>query len=377
MPKINELTRVCRCWYNYTNDNPERLFCIVCLLSLCCLFISSNSQYECHEFESCASTSVISSTTEDIECWGYRSCIHVGTIESTIDGEIDCLGSYSCYKTDSLISYNTSSTSIYDGIISCFGLFSCANINQLINQYGQTACSGSLSCYNSNIYVSGGDQTEFYCTAFKSCANSYIEGDSQFLFYGTLSAQNAVIKAVNAPTYTFYGGEAGKGATFICLAGWVCSINCYVNACNQLTLECDDGGVTSCVFSITCIGAEKSDICEQGYDMNKLVEIMGYNVPSLANATVFSNFNNSNTDICSSSASINCDEYNQCSGQSLDTTVGEPGSVCCTSFQGCYDAEHIATNIDSNSTTAIRCDGYVFFFFLLYKICFWLSCFLF
>ena len=56
-------------------------------------------------------------------------------------------------------------------------------------------------------------------------------------------------------------------STIICGIGHTCTVFCYGNGCNELTLLCSDGGNTSCVFNIDCSYAEKShniNVCPNG-----------------------------------------------------------------------------------------------------------------
>ena len=65
----------------------------------------------CHNAYECALTE-ISTSSDDIECYGFHSCTQASKIESTLSAYIYCYGSYSCYQA-SYIAHESSSSSYY------------------------------------------------------------------------------------------------------------------------------------------------------------------------------------------------------------------------------------------------------------------------
>ena len=340
------------------------------------------THYECHEKESCFGVSniITSDQDNDIECYGYRSCMNVNIIQTSI-ADIYCSGSYSCYQSRNIKFIDIgSATSVYT--IYCNGLRSCSDVYNISTLQisdgitplygGSVDCDGSMSCMNSNMYLFVSDT--FYsgltCCGFRSCANSYVESYSgnSVRIYGYLAAENATfVSKTTSITYTFYGVESGKNATIICEIGDTCSINCYSNACNTLTLQCADGNSSSCTFDIDCgvdgQEAEYSTICPNGYLLDAAITI-----PSFANQSFdnqFSTFENSHvacndanlTNLTYSSYPVNCDDYRECTNQTLQSSI-----ICCTAAEGCYQTLNISSAItqqqqDLEYLAAIRCDG--------------------
>ena len=343
------------------------------LLSLCGL---ASSQYICNNFEQCASEPSIQTTSygTEINCFGYRSCISAGLIESKSGSNtIECGGSYSCYNSSIIIMNRTDDS--YVGYIFCHGFFSCANVNQITNTYGIVYCDGSMSCYNSSIYLPSYSSAALFCDAFKSCADSdiYSQTFSNYYFDGYLSGENSVIQAngYGNPNFVFRGANAGSGATVICATAKSCTVACYGNSCNNLTLECENGDISSCSFGIFCIFAMKSDICPNGYDMNLLADVIGYQMPFIGSNSIYAMANGTiNFNTCDDeSVEIHCNDYSECDNQNLDTR-DDFGSICCTASDSCSSAVNISARIDSENhshginrtgqaiaTTAIRCDG--------------------
>ena len=77
------------------------------LLFLSTFFTEVQAQIECWEEYECK-LQTITTSTSNIECYGYYSCTNAVLIESTSNGNIECYGSYSCYNSD-LITHNASS----------------------------------------------------------------------------------------------------------------------------------------------------------------------------------------------------------------------------------------------------------------------------
>ena len=74
------------------------------------LFVAPFGARECWEEFDCQYESI--SSTNDIECYGFSSCINSLLIETTSTGNIRCYGSFSCYNTSLIQHTGTSSVNI-------------------------------------------------------------------------------------------------------------------------------------------------------------------------------------------------------------------------------------------------------------------------
>lgn len=202
----------------------------------------------------------------------------------------------------------------------------------------------------------------------RSGAFSLLYGAKNNYAYGNLAAQNSTfISTLNSAVFRMYGNYAGYGATILCGDGLSCTVNCYAGTgWNGLTLACENSNeyeneneTDTCNFNVNCNGAEKSDVCPDGYWLD---DYLTFEVPSLIDA-VFSTEENS-YDACFSSITnaINCQDYGECKRNSDEDLTNIMAPICCTSYEACFNVSSITTNnISLNSSgiyqTAIRCDG--------------------
>ena len=281
---------------------------------------SCNSGYEC------VLRSNISESTSNIECWGDNSCREVGTMTVTQDGDIECYGAFSCYKASTITS---------TAGINCRGLYSCAYVNYLYADGDHIKCHGELSCIGSTIYQSSSADHEASCRGIESCKNTIIYAKNVVEFSGHLSGENSVIYSDDSTlSVYFYGAESGKNAQVICQGSHTCTIQCYSNACNSLTVSCF--GCTDIL--IYCYG-ENIGVCatdgtyvenDSGTEIELLNEYTSLTLPSLSEMD-FSTYNNSFV-ACNelSSDAVNCGDSSQCTSQSITTDSSNPVPVCCT-----------------------------------------------
>lgn len=347
------------------------------------------SQYDCFNESSCIDRTLLYSTTSaDINCYGYRSCEQISLIKSISSGKIYCYGSYSCHNVTTLEKNVFLSSSESTGYIYCRGLHSCSGIKNITTNNTRLDCDGSMSCANTNIYMKGTPSTQLRCNGFKSCADSYIQGTSRQYFEGCLSAANSIIESIpdseNSDVYyELIGFESGKNATIICHIGQRCVIWCYDNACDGLTMQCQDGSTTSCTLDTLCLSQVKSDQCPDGYDFDSVLngvngydnnihkkEFIDFEIPSLYNQSNsgnrFTTVKNS-IEICkqddTTMNSINCNDYQECNGETLDTTDStiypNGGPICCSGNLACWGSQITSSVTPDSESTAIRCDGYV------------------
>ena len=297
--------------------------------------------------------------------------------EKTGDGKIYCHGSYSCYNCDSI---KSSSTIDWNGI-ACYGLFSCSNVSYLLQAYGNILCLGEKSCFGSEIaHTSERVEDGIYCHAFMSCSNTRIFTQNTIYVGGFLGASNSIIYTTGDAILNFIGVSSGLNTKIICHSGTTCTLYCWSNACNNLTIECDE----TCTIEVICSqnGAEQSQLCPNGYNISKDIYtntrfgLTHTLTPSLGNLThIESNVENS-YDLCftmftspnATNINVHCQDYWECAGSmNISTLESETGGmICCTGYLSCYNLENITTNdidfwsnsSDINSNIAIRCDGY-------------------
>ena len=185
------------------------------------------SAYECHDSYSCALTA-ISTTSSNIECYGYHSCAQATKIESTANAHIYCYGGYSCAQA-TLIQYTGTINTRH---IYCYGSFSCAYVDEIYNERSHVHCSGELSCTESAITVKS---FYIFCYGARACYKSNLTSSIRLYFYGLLSGQGATIEAGDSDVnFYFYGYDAAYGAKLICSS--TCNVYCYAGGCNNLTL---------------------------------------------------------------------------------------------------------------------------------------------
>ena len=255
--------------------------------------VSKSSDFVCNNAESCANSSVITRNgTDSIDCLGFHSCGNaVLKVKGT--GQIRCHGSYSCYNSPSIYATNKSFTGL-----ECYGLQSCANSSYIYIHGGSISAEGEKSLYNSHVYLNNSGTLN--CFGDRSCANSIIYGSGYHSITGHLAAQNSVfISMTSGVIYDFHGASSGDGATIICSNDHSCTINCFGNACNNLTAICDDSTAGCDVSFANCEYAERSNNCPtDGYRLSTLMyedQLINYSIPDInsLNNVSFSNYNNS------------------------------------------------------------------------------------
>ena len=303
---------------------------------------AGNAQTQCHLEEECI-FATLSSSTDDIECYGYRSCEQASSITSTNGAYIWCDGAYSCYKA--LIIQTTSTSDV--ATLNCRGLFSCAFVQSISIANGNVNCRSEQSCINSMLTLS--PDRYILCTGYRSCANT-IATSGTFILHGSLSSINATFYSNAATTtYQFWGFESGYNSTVICNDSHTCIIECYGNGCADVTLQCATSGM--CTFMVDCQFAQFDEInCPVGYQLPSDINPM----PSLRNMTV-STWENSYA-LCKNSTK-HCHDYEECNSEPVVTTDDNPSPICCTGSRSCNYATNISAFIGNGSHTAIRCDA--------------------
>ena len=186
---------------------------------------------------------------------------------------IGCYGAYSCLNATALIATKVSD----DVSITCGGLFSCAFPENITMDGGSLQCLGERSCYNSTIRLSNqyyaasstSPESEFdLCDGLLSCENSIIYVSDRIEAWGYLSMKNSKIytfdRSISTKYFVFHGPESAYGAQIICSNNVTCNIECHVNACDNLTLLCENEtsnnnnndsnntNTDTCTFAVTC-----------------------------------------------------------------------------------------------------------------------------
>ena len=230
--------------------------CKLIVFAILLTFAEAQTIY-CGEAYECVSQELNSSS---IYCKGAGSCMFSPLIIS--GSSTQCIGAYACFGTNMI-----NSSGIY-----CKGLYGCAYVSSLEDStYIQ--CDGELSCSNIDKIELN---SRLYCRSHRSCSNSIIETgetDVDAYFYGHLSGYNSTIYSSNngGTIDIFFGGiSSGKNAKIICGNGDTCNVECYGNACNQLTAICKN--CTS--LSFDCENAQKSSLCPQGMPPNVLIFLL-------------------------------------------------------------------------------------------------------
>lgn len=344
----------------------------VLLISFCVLLATRYhlglSDISCDDSYSCAnSTLSTSSSSSDIDCKGSFSCREAISISTSGSGSsIHCYGSYSCYQSKSLTTNSVSSSASID----CYGLFSCANIEYMYTRFSWIGCYGEKSCVNSLFDgLSPNTYLRVYCYGGYSCVNVTAYNRNLVYFVGYRSGENGLFINIDgnvAIYYNFNGKESGKNATIVCGTGNTCEIQCYGDACNELTVKCveklDNGTIVvqgygnNCSnISPRCDYADRSDFCPDGFvGAVQEIEIPSLDIPA-------SNWNNSgrlcDVDDVYEQSSIVCGNSQEC--VSTSDFVDTNKTICCSGYQGCYGATEITTTIGYyNDDIGVRCDGY-------------------
>ena len=243
---------------------------IICKVLLYLLHIQEAfSQIACKVEEECVGNAIISTSLEQIGCWGYRSCLGATNIRTNRYGagcSICCYGSYSCFNAATI-----QRTVTTPGEIWCGGLLSCAFVSNLDNKRGVVSCSGEQSCRGATITLRDDNvitNRHMACTGDHSCMNANVSTRDETYFGGHLSGLNSVFYGnYSTVRYLFTGSNSGYNTTIICGVGNTCSVTCWGNGCNKLTLSCSDESDASCTFDVNCTYAEKSEnnnVCPNG-----------------------------------------------------------------------------------------------------------------
>lgn len=234
-------------------------------------FRCCQAEYECFTSGSCKFLNISyagNSSSDRLRCIGYRSCEQSFKLEITTAFEIQCYGTFSCFRSNLVQTTNRTK----DSYISCGGLYSCSNVGLIRNVNGIIFCAAEQSCVSSNIEVESAvadNDATIYCRGHRSCADSNITNNASLIYMtGHLSAMNAVFQSVGdnrISTYYFYGPHSGYNATIYCQnqIEHTVSVFCYGSGCNYLEIMSDD----NCTLDINCDYAERSEssnVCPNG-----------------------------------------------------------------------------------------------------------------
>ena len=337
----------------------------------------SSQSFNCYNKNDCVKA--IGEVAGKILCYGDNSCesAHLTLTNGT---ETRCYGSYSC--SNAILAMQSSTTDLL-----CNGLFSCKNA--FILRYGgpgNILCRGEGSCFGSTIGTTPDDtvnnqQLMLSCEGYKSCANASVYTNYNVSLRGAYSATNTVFNNINAYvldtnanasrsnvhvyTYNFEGMYSGYNASIICINGSVCTIKCYVNACNNLTVLCQDASGNSdnnCTINVVCNqDAHVSYLCPNGTEFE-------YFAPDINQMGTFTSQENSVYNCnANKTTAIVCDDTAECEKATfLDTSIVNSSHynvpICCSSYSGCGKALNITSMIDINDSNIIdnvgvRCDA--------------------
>ena len=315
----------------------------------------------------------------DAVCYGDHSCAFA---EFNSDW-ISCGGAFSCFGSP-LMEINSTYLGVH-----CDALYSCAMINLITNQGSIVSdsssisanldCTGEQSCLGTTVSLTDNTDLDLNCYGDHGCANMNIEinGTSETTVYGSLGAANAIFNiyadsdSFNSHSFDFWGGASGYNTTINCGGYSLCNINCYGDACSNLSLICGDNA--QCV--VDCSRAELSSVCDDSsvsYSIDALPGDWGGSVPSLKDKT-FSTFANSRmycNDTDGDGFGYNNRVYVYGDGNDIDDVSNSSavygiidelesgfinGSMCCTGYTFCGDFN---MTVDGNeSGIAARCDG--------------------
>ena len=310
---------------------------------------------DCNNAFNCTNMT-ITEFVNNVNCYGYFSCFEshiLLSLNSTTEADIVCGGAYSCYHS------NINLTADESPRIYCNGLFSCASASSIYIDHGTIECYGEQSCSNSTI-TTDTSESQIICSGYRACYNGIMTHVTTASLLGYSAAQNATFYSGQTDTdLIFKGPSSGDGATVYCNIGHICTIECYNNACNNLTLNNSLGGE----FKVTCTDgdSEKSDLCPKGitFDLLEMYNDYNYSVinPNLITMKHFkpTTIDNSIT-VCDENDTINCQDAQECRNQQSITTTN--GSVCCTGYESCRPQSDIFITTNSfESLVSTRCDG--------------------
>lgn len=288
-------------------------------LTLLRLFHTSNGQDTvCNETSECTST--ISTTSGNINCYGYKACEGIVLDLYGNNYDIYCSSWRSC-NTGYILSNNL-------GDIFCEGPESCRDVSLYIRAYSSSSvidCSGVNSCTNSQI--SRGN--ELHCSGTESCSTADISYIENIYVDGKYGLQNATVTSTGVTgsgimSVYLRGHQSGLDATLTCADSTdICYIYCQGTGCNSTTLTGSGTWVVDCDDSCGII-------CPIGYEGPSLSPT---SIPSGSPIQTTPNPTSKPTTSPSggSAEAIDCSETRQCQYQSLNAL-----SVDCSGYQGCY-----------------------------------------
>ena len=303
---------------------------IILIAHACIILTLTTSQHACHEESSCLADS-ISTSTADVQCYGYLSCSEASILTSDPFADVDCDGSYSCYKATQLTMWD----------LNCGGLLACAFIDSIFARRN-IYCYGEGSCYGSRLYASSYVQ----CKGVNSCAETIIYAEFVVYGYGYSSLRNSQMISNSTTTYyRFFGLQSGKGATVTCNIGHTCYISCYSNACNELSLS--GNGI-----NVDCKNdAYKSDVCPNGHVFGSFINDV---LPNLTvSLSMFASNNNKSYSYLYDTCDIQCGDYYECQTRSL--TSLNLTHTCCT---GAFSCQNVRLQYNDNPPGFVHCDSY-------------------
>ena len=156
-------------------------------------FCKTRAEYECFTSGSCKFLNISYAgnvSSDRLRCIGYRSCAHSFKLEITSALEVQCYGTFACFKSHLIQTTNRTK----DSYISCGGLYSCSNVGLIRNVKGIVFCAAEKSCYSSNIQLESlidYDDVTMYCRGHRSCAESNITNNGSLIHLnGHLSGMN-------------------------------------------------------------------------------------------------------------------------------------------------------------------------------------------
>ena len=93
------------------------------------LVVCESAITQCHEAYECSLQSITSQG--DIECNGYHSCAKAIEISSNSDTQINCYGSFSCYKAKIIQFINPPNDTISNTILCMYTVYVYINLVEL------------------------------------------------------------------------------------------------------------------------------------------------------------------------------------------------------------------------------------------------------
>ena len=334
---------------SYSNDTDAACFDV------------ADSDAKCWNYFECASCSILISTLDDVQCYGFGSCYNSSFDSSGNSFElyhVYCNGAYSC--CNSSVEFPDSVSDHAYTYLQCDGLYSCSNSTFAVPFYS-ISCNGESSCAQiplMNIMQSY-HHTSYYdtshvltCDGFRSCDNStFLVNNMKIYIRGYLGAVNSTFHSIyDSVYYYFYGVSSGYDSTIICYDDKKCYIECHNNACNKLNVQC----IGMCNITFNCANAQRSDNCPNGYDVNAnlLPDIDSMTISTYQNSFLPCNHSNS-TYNNNNGVKFICNNQEECANQDLVSNENfNNQTICCTANYACNQSKNI---INTGSNT--RCDG--------------------